>query len=65
MKNKRELIVVDPDTGEVLDPARVVYLDDGDQVIRKAQRDYAAKKKARYEDTTSFVWAFFKYGKPC
>lgn len=49
-------ILGNPFTGEALDPARAVYLDDGDQVIRKAQRDCAAKKKARYEDTTVFVW---------
>lgn len=55
-------LLVNPETGEVIDTSRMVELDQGDYVRTKAQQEFLQKKNARYQDKTDFVWLNFQYG---
>ena len=55
-------LLVDYETGEVVDTSRMVELEPGDRLFTKAQQDFLKKKNARYEDKTDFVWLTFQYG---
>lgn len=64
MEDSKKYGVINFETGEIVEDARLALLQDGDVVLRKRQLDYAAKKKARYEHSESFIWILFEYGKP-
>ena len=55
-------LLVNQETGEVIDTSRMVELDQGDYVRTKAQQEFLQKKNARYQDKTDFVWLNFQYG---
>ena len=55
-------LLVNAETGEVIDTSRMVELDQGDYVRTKAQQEFLQKKNARYQDKTNFVWLNFHYG---
>ena len=62
MPKKIENVLVDPNTGEVIETSISYKLEPGDRIISKAQQEFIEKKNARYQDKTEFVWLNYKYG---
>ena len=62
MSKKINNLLVNPETGEVIDTSRYVELEPGDIVLTKKQQEFLQKERTRYQDKTDFVWLHFQYG---